>query len=388
MYLWLLPASATYGLLILLDLLIYTYIASRLEATSLYLGLCNAIWSITYILSTYGLGKLADSGRPRILMALSAIGLAVSLACISNLDLVRGLAAYTFHAISLVTANLSINTIVFENIDSENWRRALLVVRTFAFGTRGVLLIALATMQLTNIAPMLMVALVLAIASSVSVPSTAVLTERELYRLYGIAKNVNTYLKASTSLLYMDRPDVMRTLFSRLWESRPKIETSRVLIASMLVVATGEYVLAFLPLMVKNFVSLQTLWIAYGISSLSSVAVMLLLHNMESERKNLAQLMIALRTFTLLGGFVYARDATTLAGYLFITSAMFFVIDTTLYNLFISSTGGYRISLYHVFRELGSVVGSLLGGVLLPMGTNVYVGTALIMTALSIVVLF
>lgn len=333
------------------------------------------------------LGFLADRSRVRTLMAISFIASVFSWLSIARLNIITALLSYVLHAISIASLNLSLNILIFENIDSELWSRIMLFSRSLGHIVRGSIMILLALANYVDIALVQQVTIILIMISIISIPSTTIISERGIYRLYGLVKNLGSYLKASTSILYIDRPAVAENMFEKIWYTQPKIGVGRVAVAVMFVTSVGEYVLAFIPLIVKSVINIQSLWIAYGITSLTMLIVMLVLKNLEGFSKRLLLTLIIFRSLTLLLGINIVRDVTTLTLYLLLPSLLYLAIDTLLYNLFISLTGGYRTSLYYTLRELGSVIGSALGGLILSMGMNMYTTVAVVLTLTCIILI-
>lgn len=385
MYLWLVLTSTAYGLLMLLDPVIYTYITYRLEVDSVYLGVCSALWSVFYILSNMCLGVLADRGKVRTLIAISFMASALSWLCMTDLNTVTSAVSYVLHSVSIASLNLSLNVMIFENIDSDLWGKAVLFSRSLGHTVRGFAMILLALANYIDVALVQQATIILIAVSAIFVPSTTIISERSIYRLYGLIKSLGSYLKASTSILYMDKPAVAGNVFERIWYTRTRMGVGRVAIATMFVTSVGEYVLAFVPLAMKNVLDIRSLWIAYGITSIMVLVVMLLLKNVEDFSKRLLLVLIIFRSLVLILGMNMLRDIAMLTLYLLLSSSLYLAIDTHLYNLFISITGGYRSSLYYTLRELGTITGSVLGGFMLIMGVNAYSAVAIALTLTCVI---
>ncbi|MEM4848503.1 MAG: hypothetical protein QXM55_02600 [Ignisphaera sp.] len=389
MILWLAITSVAYGLLMLLDPLIYTFIAYNLSISSIYLGICSALWSIFYISSMLFLGYLADEGRTRMLMVISLTFITLSWLSMTNLNLITAFISYSLHAISIAAANLALNTMVFENVDSQNWGKVLLLMRAIGYMVRGISFIFLASMNILGVSLIQQVAILTLLISTIVVPSFSLISERSIYRLYKLVRELSLYIKASTSILYIDRPNIAQEVFSKIWygHSNSKIGETRILAAITIITYVNDYILALLPLMIKNTINLKILWTAYGITSIASIAVVFMLKNIESYSKGLVLFLVLARSIVLLAGINIIKDVYTLTLYLISTSALYLAIDVMLYNMYVSSTSGYRSSLYHTLRELGSIVGSIVGGIVLTMGTNMYIGLAIVLTITCIFLL-
>jgi len=70
--------------------------------------------------------------------------------------------------------------------------------------------------------------------------------------------------------------------------------------------------------------------------------------------------------------------------YLIANSVLFSIIDLVFYNIFVSSTAGYGTSLYYTLRELGSIIGPVLGGFLLAVDMKIYTAIAIAITIASV----
>ncbi|MCC6017000.1 MAG: hypothetical protein LM582_08165 [Desulfurococcaceae archaeon] len=387
MELWIIVLSISYGFLMLLDPLIYTYVAYQLNVSSVYLGLCSAMWSIVYIVASMFLGFLADEGKSRTLTILSLVSISLSLVTMSTFNSVTAFISYMLHAFSMASANLALNTAVFDNIDNYYWGKAILFTRVVGNVVRGSMFIALALTNFFNISVVLQITILLLLMSAISIPSISLISERSIYRLYKVARDIGSYVKASTSLLYIDNPSIAQDVFQKIW-SRPAntgLNARRIAVIAMFVTCVGDYVLSFLPFIIKNKVNLQTLWIAYGVTALFSIAALYMLREVEFSSKPIAIALILLRSAILILGLNMVNDVVPLTLYLVANSTLFLLIDLVLYNLFVSSSAGYSTSLYYTLRELGSIVGSIIGGYLLSIDLKIYTGAALAISAIQLI---
>ncbi len=335
------------------------------------------------------LGSLADEGKARLLMVIASASMIFSWLSMLNLNTITAFISYSLHAISIAATNLALNTVVFENVDSQNWGRTLLFMRTIGYIVRGSSFIILASMNMLGVSLIQQVTILVLLVSTVLVPSFSLISERSVYRLYKLVRELSFYVKASTSILYIDKPSVAQGVFDKVWYgySNSRISENKILASITIITCVNDYVLALLPLMIKNIINLKMLWIAYGVTSIVSIIAVLMLKDVESSSKGLALSLILVRSIILLTGINIIKDIYTLTLYLILTSTLYLVIDVTLYNMYTSSTGGYRSSLYHTLRELGSIIGSIVGGIMLAIGMNTYMGLAIMLTAFSIFLL-
>jgi hypothetical protein len=287
----------------------------------------------------------------------------------------------------MASANLALNTAVFDNIDNYYWGKAILFTRVVGNVVRGSMFIALALTNFFNISVVLQITILLLLMSAITIPSISLISERSIYRLYKVARDIGSYVKASTSLLYIDNPSIAQDVFQKIW-SRPAntgLNARRIAVIAMFVTCVGDYVLSFLPFIIKNKVNLQTLWIAYGVTALFSIAVLYMLREVEFSSKPIAIALILLRSAILILGLNMVNDVVPLTLYLVANSTLFSLIDLVLYNLFVSSSAGYSTSLYYTLRELGSIVGSIIGGYLLTIDLKIYMGAALAISAIQLI---
>lgn len=382
--LWISVVSISYGLLMLLDPLMYTFISYKLGVSSIYLGICSALWSILYIFTSMFLSFLADEGRSRLLMVIALTSITFSWLTLSSLNMFTAFVSYMLHAISMASANLALNTVIFENIDSYYWSRALIFTRFVGNTVRGVLFIALAMINVIEVSIVLQISIVTLLISTLLIPSYTLVSERSIYRLYKLTREIGSYIKASTSLLLIDNPSIARDVFQGIWSrGGTGLSAKKVSTLVMMVTCVGDYVTSLLPILIRDRVNIQILWIAYGITSLFSIASLYMLREAEGGSRGQALLLILIRSAILILGINVVHDIATLTAYLIVNSLLFSIIDLTLYNIYISSTAGYGSSLYYTLRELGSVIGSVLGGFLLTMGMNIYIGTAITLSIIT-----
>jgi len=386
MALWITVLSISYGFVMLLDPLMYTFIAYKLNISSVYLGLCSALWSVFYIVVSMLFGSLADKGRSRVLILISLFCLTISWLLMLSFNLITVFTSYMFHAISMASANLALNAAIFDNVDSYYWSRAILFTRFIGNTIRGFVFIVLAIVNYFDVVIVLQITILSLLLSVMLIPSISLIPERSIYRLYRLTRGIGSYVKASASLLYIDNPGVAQDVFQKVWSRNvnSNLGTSRIATVIMLVTCVGDYILSFLPLIIKNKVSLQILWIAYGITALFSIVILYKLREAEINNKILAIILILIRSTVLILGINVINDMISLTLYLIANSVLFSIIDLVFYNIFVSSTAGYGTSLYYTLRELGSIIGPVLGGFLLAVDMKIYTAIAIAITIASV----
>lgn len=372
MRLWFLIASVTYGMLMMLDPFIYICIAYILNVNSIYLGVCSALWSFVFISSSAIFGVWSDKGKARELMILAFIFMILSWLCLANFNTITALIGYSFHALSLAVINLSINVIIFETIDCDEWGRAILLHRALSYIIRGLTFIFMAITRQTNILIIHQLTIMLIFVMIVVSPSISLISERSLYKMYCIVKELGSYLRASSSLLFVSKPLNMQMMFEKIWSAYPQISMNKIATLIMLVTAIGDYVFTVLPLVIKNIISLYDIWLVYGVASVLSPLVMITLKSINASSKSVILTLIVLRSLLLLIGMFLINNVITFMIYNMVSSTLYFIIDNILYNTFISLSSGYRSSTYYSLRELGSIVGSVLGGFIMSIRTDIY----------------
>lgn len=387
MGLWLPALSLAYGVLMALDPLIYTYVAYGLTASGLYLGVCNALWSASYILSSLLLGPLGDRGSARLLAAASAASAALSWLCLRELTEYGALAGYALHAISLAALNLALNAAILDNVDSDEWNRAILASRLAGQAVRGAVLLCAALAPGVSVAALLQAAALLALASAALAPPSPIVSERRLFRLYYSLRELGSYIRASASLAYLERPATLVSALERAWPWGRGASPLRVGAVALLVSCVGDYIFTALPLVMRGSVGLREAWLAYGAASLALLPAAAAVRKAGDSGGRLVAALIVIRGLLLTLCLPAVGSATALALYVLMSSTLFIAIDTALYSMYVEASQGYGASLYYSLRELGSVVGGILGGLLVGLGAGPYSTTALAITALSAVLL-
>jgi hypothetical protein len=286
----------------------------------------------------------------------------------------------------MASANLALNAAIFDNVDSYYWSRAILFTRFIGNTIRGFVFIVLAIVNYFDVVIVLQITILSLLLSVMLIPSISLIPERSIYRLYRLTRGIGSYVKASASLLYIDNPGVAQDVFQKVWSRNvnSNLGTSRIATVIMLVTCVGDYILSFLPLIIKNKVSLQILWIAYGITALFSIVILYKLREAEINNKILAIILILIRSTVLILGINVINDMISLTLYLIANSVLFSIIDLVFYNIFVSSTAGYGTSLYNTLRELGSIIGPVLGGFLLAVDMKIYTAIAIAITIASV----
>lgn len=364
---WLILTVLVVGLLQFLDTGLYTYIAYSLRVDGFYLGIVSAAWSVAYIISNSCFSRLADRGRNKVLLLIASVALILIYVLFSNISLLNGLMLYSLHAIAVATVNLSLSITILEMYDYTSWnsintfsRMASNLVRGSAF-----LLIALYFIDLQLI---LILTTVFTHLSLMSLPRVGLNIERTLFKINRNLSYVGRYLKASTALLCIHKPREALEYFEKVWSGSNDLKPWRVLTSTALYTAFGDMVLVVLPLLLKDYVGLNILWLSWGVAFLLTPLIVLpLVSKLTSDSRDgdskLIGVLIFLRGLALtLLLLTYLYDGLALTLYLLLIVMLSSMTDSLTYNKFVGVSAGYGVSNYYIAREVGSITGSLIGG--------------------------
>jgi hypothetical protein len=360
---WFTLSSVTYGMLSALDPMLFIYIAYTLDVSGVYMGMLSAAWSAAYILCNRLSGSLADDGHNKVLAILALASVAPIYILLSNLSHFTALLAYTLHAASMAFLNLAISVTLLEYVESSYWDKVNLLSRIINNISRGLMLIIIALLGLNVLNEILYIIVFMLLIVSVVLPHIYISFERKFYTIERTLSRIGMYVKATASLLYVDQPKTFVEVFSRTWNSSEAVSPVGILIGAMGAVAVGDYIFTVIPVILKGKLQLTSMWIVYGFSALASAVTALTLNNIEASGARKAFTIFVLRLLALVLGFSFLSDMTSLALYVVLSSTLFMLLDVVLYNTYVYTQAGFRTSSYFVARELGSIVGSLLGGV-------------------------
>ena len=376
---WLAIASASYGVLSAFDPIIFIYIAYTLGASSVYMGILSASWSTTYIVFSRVMGSLADAGRNKLLALLALIAVIPIPLLLKNPNQITALLAYNLHALAIAMLNLSLSVSILESFESSDWNTVNTVNRVLNNVARGFTLIAMAMLGLGVFQQALQVLIVLMALTLAVIPSIYMPLYRKLYMFEKTLDKVGLYVKASTSLLYLDKPKVAAEVFEKVWNSTSSVPSpAKIIVGIMGAVIVGDYIFTVIPVIMRKTLGISVMWTAYGIAAIVSAAIGIALSRISSSsttRKAFAVAVLRLAILSLGLGFV--RDVITLAMYIIISSALFLMLDIILYNAYVLARAGYGTSTYFIAREVGSIIGSLAGGVIYSLHPNLYIYTAI-----------
>lgn len=374
---WYIISTIAYGMLSALDPLLFIYIAYSLNVNGVYLGILSTMWSIAYIIANKALDTFADRGSNRMLCALTLLCVFLITYFFNNINFVIGFLLYILHAIAIASLNLAISVTTLESFDSDSWNRMTVYNKVISNIARGSTLIIASMLSVASIINIFYVVLLNIAITAILMPSLVIAFERRFYKLNKTLDRIGYYIKASSSLLYIDRPKTAMEIFARFWDSVESISPIRVLISITGGVAVGDYVFTIVPLVVKSKIVVTDMWKVYGIAAIISALISFLLRNADFSSRIFAFTVSLLRLTILTIGFGLISNVLYLLLYIVITSTLFMMLDITLYNIYISTQAGYGTSAYFIFREIGSVIGSLIGGFAIGLGQHTFLSIAI-----------
>ncbi|MEM1898719.1 MAG: hypothetical protein QXD36_06480, partial [Sulfolobales archaeon] len=274
MEVWLILTVLVVGLLQFLDTGLYTYIAYNLRVDGLYLGVVSAIWSVVYVLSNSCFSRLADRGRNKVLLLIASVVLILIYVLFSNISLLNGLLLYSLHAIAVATVNLSLSVTILEMYDYTSWNNINTFSRVASNLVRGSVFLLIA-LYFLNLQLILILTTVLTYLSLMLLPGVGLNIERTLFKINRNLSYVGRYLKASTALLYIHKPKDALEYFEKVWSGSNDLKPWRVLTSAVLYTMFGDMVLVVLPLLLKGYVELNSLWLSWGMAFLLTSLIVL-----------------------------------------------------------------------------------------------------------------
>lgn len=361
---WLAPATVYLALLSATDLYLYLHIALQLRPSPVVLGLVNGLWSATFIATSLTLGRVVERGATRLGAAVSATLLTLSLltpALTTNL-LHVAVAYCLLHATALALGRVSASVTLLEYVESSRWGFYSNLVNSASLAIRGVLLVLLSYRYLTA-ESFIILALVSSALFTWSLPPLVLPVERTLFRIAKRLDSLYRYAKLSAILPEvfgggLEPSEALRTL----WSESKELPSYRPLLGVLLVVASSDALAVVLPLIISNHLGYVATVLVYGLSSLASSLTILAVSRgpVAGSIAPAAALVRGMVTPLILT----VGKAEVALLYLVITATLLNLFNSANYANYVNSSGGLNTFLYGVFSELGSVIGSIVGGVL------------------------
>ncbi|MEM1930970.1 MAG: hypothetical protein QXL79_02515 [Sulfolobales archaeon] len=361
---WLAASSVYLAFLSLTDTWLFLYLAIYLGADPLTLGLASSLWSIVFVASNILFGRFVEEGLNRVAAFISSILLCLSVFTTVNSKEVIGVAAgyALLHAVSASLGRTAVNVTLLEYVNYEAWSRYNYFFNYVTLSVRGLLLI-LVYLGLITPTTLLLLTLAVSIVYALTLPSVVLPVERTLYRLAKQLDKVYAYMKF-TSIL----PEIVDTgltasgALELRWNIEKEVASYRPLLGAFILVASSDALFIIVPRLLSNYIGRGQTLLVYGISSLASALALVAISRVSKGR--LTSLISGLARALLIPLVTCITGVEQAVIYLLATAILFNVFNTSSYNVYITSTSGQRTFLYGVAVELGSAVGSIVGGIL------------------------
>ncbi|MEM0065623.1 MAG: hypothetical protein QXZ22_02195 [Sulfolobales archaeon] len=361
---WLAASSVYLAFLSLTDTWLFLYLAIYLGADPLTLGLASSLWSIVFVASNILFGRFVEEGLNRVAAFISSILLCLSVFTTVNSKEVIGVAAgyALLHAVSASLGRTAVNVTLLEYVNYEAWSRYNYFFNYVTLSVRGLLLI-LVYLGLITPTTLLLLTLAVSIVYALTLPSVVLPVERTLYRLAKQLDKVYAYMKF-TSIL----PEIVDTgltasgALELRWNIEKEVASYRPLLGAFILVASSDALFIIVPRLLSNYIGRGQTLLVYGISSLASALALVAISRVSKGR--LTSLISGLARALLIPLVTCITGVEQAVIYLLVTAILFNVFNTSSYNVYITSTSGQRTFLYGVAVELGSAVGSIVGGIL------------------------
>ena len=360
------------------DFSLFNYIGFDPRVSYVEFSAISGLWSLLFITTSEVLGRLADSGHHRLLALLSSVGIGVSalLFLISRGSIPLLGLAYMIHAFATASANLAFSTGVFELTPPDSWEYRTSVQRLSLYSIRGLalLLVSMAAPLIGSSGPVmasLLAASALGISFYTLLTPSFPLLERRLNRVLNGLSYLGSY-SASLAALVGGRYGVIYEL-STASRSR-RFSPLSMAISASLAAFVGDYFLTALPLYLRSGnVSFASYSFSFGVASMVGALALVLFDAFPADGW-LVGLLVAARGLWMSLGLSLASAGDGLTLYLVPSITLFASIDLLLYRLFMRRSSGYGVHMYAALRELGSLTGSLAGGLAIMGGRAVFFG--------------
>ncbi len=366
------------------DFMIYNYIGFKTNVSDVDYGIIGGLWSAVFIATSELLGRLADRGSYRGLSEVSLIFLAMAAAAfaLSRNNVAVLAAAYMFHAVAVSTANLGFSAGLFEMSPDSEWESKSYGQRLGLFGLRGLglLIISLALPFISAFG--LVEAVVIAgglvgLAFVIALPREWPLFERRLHGILTSLTYVSAYRRAVEYFAY-GKYGLLSEVPTSLRRGHATLSLP---LSALFTTFVGDYYVTALPLVLRDInIGLREYAIAFGVAGLSAAAGLAILGSMGENKAVTSVGIIARGAWAILA----IRFISSIAGivmYISVLVLLFSLLDVSLYKMYIKASGGYGVHQYMVLREMGSLIGSIAGGVALSEGPVVFIATPAVATA-------
>ncbi|AFZ70941.1 hypothetical protein Calag_1222 [Caldisphaera lagunensis DSM 15908] len=382
---WFAISMVFIALLSSLDIGIYSYIGYRTNVTPFQYGLISALWSLVFIVSNFALGKISNNGNNKLLIAVSFISILATGVLFEFHTLVSLALAYMFHALGVASSNLAISITIFELKSSDKWNYYIELQKFSFYFIRGLGLLSFYFIQGVPFDYFIYFTIMIGFITFLSLPRINLSIERSLHSFTKNLDSISSHIKIFSYLAY-DNVGSFPNAIKNGYVSHRRISIKRISMSLFFATLTGDYIFAILPLLVKSDLSLNLLWLSYGITGLLiGISLILLSLFGTTSNKRIAFLSILLRGIWLVTAISFINNLLDLIAYITISSILFSIIDIILYNLFSEGSSGYSSHIYYNSRELGTLTGSLLVGIAFSLGKEIFITIPIISTILSLI---
>ena len=388
MSLWVMLGGVSQALLGLVEIVLYTFIAYQGGVSGTSLALLAAAWSFVFFVASRLMAPCAEAGCNKGLGLVALVSMIASVASFAALrGLIGAAAAFLFHAVASASLSVSLGLTSMEYTEYQYWVRIDIVERILSLLFIGVALVALGRRIVTwSPLEMMLAGLGAVTAYYAAIPPVVLDFERRYYRFNRYVESIRGYVHAMSVLSYIGSPRVMEAAYSRIRARLPRyLSPERVALGALLATAVGEYIMAVLPVNMRDVVALTTLWQGYGYAAMITAAALLPIALTQRTSPVLAGSLSLLRGVVLVAFFPVLRTIRDIALYVAASSILFGIIDAILANYFVDAAYARRGTFYQAMREIGSVLGPLLAAMV--YGTGLFGPVAILLAILSFIVL-
>lgn len=356
-------AGAYLALLSFMDLSMYLYIAYTLGVDPLTLGVASALWSASFIFSNAIFNHLVDKGSTKLASLISGSSLVVSsLVLFNSNNVVLCIVMYMLHALATASGRLASNVALLEFSDSNDWSFLNSLMNFLTTFIRGLLLVFFSLGFLTlNIVYVTVIALTTLYV--ITLPNVWVSIERSVFSMSKQLEALSKHVRVVTALTYLvERPYTAAEAFESLWRSSKEFSPVKPLLSVFLLVTGSDTLMAMLPLILRSKIATSDTYMVYGIASLIAAVVLIAVSTCRGS-KGMAILAISARILVF-PTLLLLDNLTFLVTFLVLANVFYNIYVTSVYYLYVKATSGYKLSLYNMSLEAGSILGSLIGGYL------------------------
>jgi len=386
--LWVILGGVGQAVLGLVEVVLYTFIAYHGGVSGFALALLASAWSLVFFIASRLMASSAEAGCNKGLGLVALLSMGASVASFAFVHGVVGAAAaFLFHGVASAALSVSLGLTSMEYTEYRYWVRIDIVERILSLVFIGVALVALGRRVVTWSPLEIMVAgLAVTAAYYLAIPPVVLDFERRYYRFNRYVEAIQGYVRAVSVLSYIGSPRMMEVAYSRIRARLPRyLSPERVALGALLATAVGEYIMAVLPVNMRDVVALTTLWQGYGYAALITAIALLPIALTQRTSPVLAGSLSLARGLLLVMFFSSLSTIQSIALYVAASSILFSIVDAILANYFVDAAYARRGTFYQAMRELGSIAGPLLAA--LVYGSALFKPVGVLLAVLSLLVL-